>query len=61
MAFAPNETSPGSFVTWQIALSPGEYIFEDFGNALTIVAQQLTNTLITLKVSALCELFRRQR
>jgi hypothetical protein len=34
------ETSRGSFSQWQIALTPGQYIFEDFGNAFTIVAQR---------------------
>jgi hypothetical protein len=35
-----NETFPGTFAQWQIALQPGEYIFEDFGNSLTIMAQK---------------------
>jgi hypothetical protein len=34
------ETSLGTFAQWQIALALGDYIFEDFGNALTIVAQK---------------------
>jgi hypothetical protein len=33
------ETSPGAFCQWQIALTLSDYIFEDFGNALTIIAQ----------------------
>jgi hypothetical protein len=36
---AREETSPGTFGQWQITFSPGDYIFEDFGMAFTIVAQ----------------------
>jgi hypothetical protein len=34
------EAFPRAFAQWQIALSPGEYYFEDFGNSLIIVAQK---------------------
>jgi hypothetical protein len=43
-----NESSPGTFVQWQIALVPGDYIFEDFGNALTIIAQRSGEEAILL-------------
>jgi hypothetical protein len=34
-----DDMSPGTFAQWQIALALSEYIFEDFENALTMVAQ----------------------
>jgi hypothetical protein len=34
------ENFPRAFAQWQIALPPGEYYFEDFGNSLFIVAQK---------------------
>lgn len=34
------EAFPRAFARWQIALSPGEYLFEDFGNSLVILGQK---------------------
>jgi hypothetical protein len=39
---------PRGIVQWQIALPPGEYIFEDYGNALTIIAQREHHNAILL-------------
>jgi hypothetical protein len=37
-----------TFAQWQIAVPPGHYLFEDFGNALTIIAQKSGDEAILL-------------
>jgi hypothetical protein len=39
---------PGAFGQWQIALTPGDYLFEDFGNTFTIIAQRSGEAAILL-------------
>jgi hypothetical protein len=41
--FRLEETFPNAFHQWHFALTPGEYIFEDFGNPLVIVGQRLNS------------------
>jgi hypothetical protein len=42
------EAFPRIFHQWQIALQPGEYIFEDFGNSLVIIGQKFGSEPILL-------------
>jgi hypothetical protein len=42
------ETSPGTFEQWQIALDPGEYLFEDFGNSFTLLGQRISEDPILM-------------